>query len=159
MTRRGVGHAGRLLVLVAWALAACDPRACLAQSDAFGFLRPELIATCCACLAETATNHPEASCSEAVRLPDGGLFVPSEEDEGAANGEGEGEAAPELEDGEGGVPCLCASSEPACYDALVQGKSIVVTGACVDQPDAFVDAPCEGACQGVLTFASPPLAN
>jgi hypothetical protein len=123
--------------------AACDVWASLAQSEVFAGLRPDLIRTCCACLAANTTTNESATCSEArlennvVTFDDDAVFGrPDDEDTD--------------EDESVTIPCLCEDSRLSCQDALAEGDSILIPGACVDLVDA--QAPCESACAGVLSF-------
>lgn len=141
------------VLLVGVASPACDNRACLAQSDLFASYRPELIAECCACLAKNGTVQPGAACAEAFVDVDGGQAILV--DAGPAIPD----TAPDVGDNNndvvdpGEVPCLCAETEASCIQRLTDGKSVTVTGSCVDQGGGiFRKAPCEDACKGVLTF-------
>ncbi|MCC7110742.1 MAG: hypothetical protein IT382_15725 [Deltaproteobacteria bacterium] len=144
---------------------ACEARAWLAQSDLFASLRPALIEECCLCLARRGTMHPGASCAEAVLGPDGGVVVPGNEPVIPPDAGFDGDDLDDVLDegvdgGLGEIPCLCQGNAATCQQALGEGTSIVVTGACITQgAEVVIEAPCETACAGVLTFdplVAPP---
>lgn len=149
----------RFALCVLLTAAACDNRACLAQSDLFAGFRPELIAECCACLASAGTRAPGAACAEAM-LADDGTVAPSTNAGPAVPTDApfDGDDLDAEVDGAAGelpaeVPCLCGRAENQCVAALSAGNPLLVTGACIAQGTTALDqVPCGTACQGVLTF-------
>jgi hypothetical protein len=146
----------RALLAVLLALAACDSRACLAQSPLFEGYREELVEECCNCLARAGTEFPGAACGEAfIDVEDGGVtFDP---DAGPSNPEDEPFFGDEndLNRQPGEVPCICDETinSKVCASLLLSGAPILVTGACISQGAGAVDeAVCEAECKGVLTF-------
>lgn len=125
-------------VAVALGASGCDLRPYLAQTDFFADLRPELIAQCCECLATSETTATTATCSEAF-VKDGEVITP-------------GDAVFASDDDP--ISCLCQGDVERCNVALETGGDIVVPGACIDQVE--IEAPCEAACAGVLTFDPLP---
>lgn len=150
-------RAWALLPLVAALYAACDSRACLAQSDLFANYRPELIEECCQCLARRGTAKPGASCGIAQLTLDGGVVIA----DGSALPE---DAAFTVDDNDDVIDdfelaCLCGVDATSCAQALSAGDSLVVVGACVRQgSDPTTPAPCELECRDVLTFDPPTVA-
>ncbi len=137
---------------------ACDLRSCLAQSEAFAGLRPQLIDECCTCLAHRGTRFPGAACAESFIEADGGLAIVADA------GPGIPADAPDVVDDNndtvdpGEIPCMCNNDLAQCKTALTAGTSILVTGACINQGGGITrTAPCENECDGVLTF--DPLTN
>ena len=141
----------RIALLAIVAVAACDPRSCLAQTPLFASLRPDLVKECCACLANNTTTFPGSACAETF-IVDGGPAIAI--DAGPAN---PADAGPDYVPV--AVPCMCEDGEASCRAALTRGVPILVTGACVSQGSGpFVrKAPCQDACNGVLSFE--PLAS
>ena len=148
------------LVVAAVSLVACD-RACLAQSEVFQGLRPELIDECCTCLANRGTRFPGAACAETFLGVDGGIvifvdggpvpergipFIPA--DATLENDDNDDH----VDDDE--VPCLCTETLKSCQVRLASTDAgVLVTGACISQSnDLFRKAPCQDECKGVLTF-------
>jgi hypothetical protein len=118
----------------------------LAQSDSFAWMRPQLIADCCACLATNQAPSFAATCEQAQQQ--GGTVV-------------------EQDPGEPPVSCLCMpgsaqEQEDACVQALstpppadrtdTSGDEVLISASCVDE----LDGPCNTACSGVLSFAPLP---
>jgi hypothetical protein len=142
----------RVALLLLFAAAACDQRACLAQSDLFSGFRDELIEECCLCLAFRGTRFPGASCEQAFIAADGGVYVPGDAgippDAGFSGDDNDDFRDPDE------VPCLCDNvTSSQCEAALQSGARVTVVGACVSQGTTLLRrAPCENACRNVLVF-------
>ena len=134
-------------------LLACSIQGTLAQSEVFAELRPELIESCCSCLARRGTSAAGASCAPAV-LVDGGVVLPDDAEVATGPVVEVTEFNDSLDPGE--IPCLCEGNAGSCIGSLSAGASIAVTGACLHQPGFFASAPCESACRGVLTYDPVP---
>lgn len=120
------------VVVVVLVLTGCPQLAQLAIGEG---LRDDLIAECCACLADTSTNESTATCAEAT-IVDGEIVVPDD----AVYGD-------EITS----IPCLCEGDADICISRLTNHTEIVVRGDCVERDDE--EAPCASACAGVLSFS------
>jgi hypothetical protein len=100
----------RAFLVVAIALAGCDPSLTLLRSDALPFLREPLVEECCACLAEgeVIVGGPDEGCLTDSRVPVS--------------------------------PCLCDIGRAECEEALMEGTPITVVGACVEVVGPCADA-------------------
>ena len=139
------------VVLLLMVFAACDGRACLAQSDLFAGFRPDLIEQCCTCLSQRGTRFPGSSCAEAtlqddgtISYPDGAVVAPADDAFSSDDGDNE------VSDDE--IPCLCTGDFGTCTESLSGGGQIDIAGGCLDQPGIGFNAPCEAECGGVLTY-------
>ncbi len=145
--------AALLVVLGAAALAGCQPRGVLTQSQVFDFVRDDLASACCNCLASShqSVPHPAFVCPGALpddihlARVDGGYL-----DDGT-------EPPPDLVLD---TPCLCGTDTSAgtCRARLSRGGDedlpgdagpayIDIVGLCVD-----VAGVCHAECDGVLAY-------
>ena len=89
---------------------------------------------------------------------DGGVIVPGDDpiippDAGFTGDDLDDVLDEGVDGGIGEIRCLCQGNAANCQQALMDGTSVVVTGACLTQgAEVVTEAPCEQACAGVLTF-------